>query len=319
MAFAVDAQRDDAGVLAKVHPVQHQGGQLEMRQVGGYQLGQRDLGGGDEPSRDRRLGGALRPCLNLAAHRLQAKPVTAGGELAEHLVQRHAVEHLGAAVDGTHPRAANGNPAPAQGDRPSLGAVPYGGALAIVTATRTADLRDRLIHHRAHHLKPSADGQGQHALAHRGSDLLHRHGHALRHDHVFDDLPGRPALVLVGLTHGGPHLTRSSLAVTRDLPPGRPRAGDRHFKFYELRDNLGAGAVAAVLGAMAVINLVLFLGEGPWDVVTSPDLSAGAQPGFSSAGEPGIAMLAAVAYALAAVALIVGARRWRASTRSASD
>lgn len=31
------------------------------------------------------------------------------------------------------------------------------------------------------------------------------------------------------------------MAIARDLPSGRPRDGDRHFKFYELRDNLVAG------------------------------------------------------------------------------
>ncbi|MBG0814898.1 hypothetical protein [Planomonospora sp. ID82291] len=71
--------------------------------------------------------------------------------------------------------------------------------------------------------------------------------------------------------------------------------------------------VAVVLGVMAVINLALFLGELPRDVLTD-DVSAGAQPDFYvSAGEPGIAMLAAVAYILAAVALAVGSCRSKAS------
>ncbi|WP_189238016.1 hypothetical protein [Planomonospora parontospora] len=74
---------------------------------------------------------------------------------------------------------------------------------------------------------------------------------------------------------------------------------------------LAGAVVTVVLGVMAVIDLALFLGELPRDIVTD-DVSSGAQPDFyASAGEPGIAMLAAVAYILAAVALAVGSRRSR--------
>ncbi|MFC4060942.1 hypothetical protein ACFOWE_21780 [Planomonospora corallina] len=74
---------------------------------------------------------------------------------------------------------------------------------------------------------------------------------------------------------------------------------------------LAGTVVAVVLGVMAVIDLALFLGELPRDIVTD-DVSSGAQPDFyASAGEPGIAMPAAVAYILAAVALAVGSRRSR--------
>ncbi|MFB9722965.1 hypothetical protein [Planobispora longispora] len=74
-------------------------------------------------------------------------------------------------------------------------------------------------------------------------------------------------------------------------------------------------AVAVVLGVMAAINLALFLGELPRDVITD-DVSAGVQPDFSSSGgEPIVAMLASVAYVLAAVALIVGARHSRVAAR----
>ncbi|MFC6577059.1 hypothetical protein [Planomonospora parontospora] len=73
--------------------------------------------------------------------------------------------------------------------------------------------------------------------------------------------------------------------------------------------------VAVVLGVMAVINLVLFLGELPRGIVTD-DVSAGAQPDFhASGGEPVTAMSAAVAYVLAAAALAVGAHRSKAAPR----
>ncbi|MEV7969637.1 hypothetical protein AB0O34_27195 [Sphaerisporangium sp. NPDC088356] len=76
--------------------------------------------------------------------------------------------------------------------------------------------------------------------------------------------------------------------------------------------------VAALLGAMAVINLTYFLGGLPREF-TPADLSASSQPDFYlSTGQPGIAMLAAVAYAFAAVMLVVGSRRGKVPTRPAS-
>jgi hypothetical protein len=44
-----DPQGDHAGVLAEVHPVDHQAHQVQGGQVGGQQLGQGDLGHGDKP------------------------------------------------------------------------------------------------------------------------------------------------------------------------------------------------------------------------------------------------------------------------------
>ena len=45
---------DHAGVLAEVHPVDHERDQVQPGQVRGQQLGQRGLGLGDEPARHRR-------------------------------------------------------------------------------------------------------------------------------------------------------------------------------------------------------------------------------------------------------------------------
>ena len=54
----VDAQGDHAGVLAEVHPVDHQRHQVQPGQIGGQQLRQRGLGRRDEPPRHRRARGA---------------------------------------------------------------------------------------------------------------------------------------------------------------------------------------------------------------------------------------------------------------------
>ena len=54
----VDPEGDHAGVLAEVHPVDHQRHQVQRRKVRGEQLGQRGLGLGDEPPRHRRARGA---------------------------------------------------------------------------------------------------------------------------------------------------------------------------------------------------------------------------------------------------------------------
>jgi hypothetical protein len=49
----VDAQRDDAGVLAEVHPVGHERDQIQGIEAVRHQLRKRGLGGGDEPAGDR--------------------------------------------------------------------------------------------------------------------------------------------------------------------------------------------------------------------------------------------------------------------------
>jgi hypothetical protein len=49
----IDAQGDHTGVLAEVHPVDHQRDQIQPGQVRGQQLSQRGLGGRDEPPRHR--------------------------------------------------------------------------------------------------------------------------------------------------------------------------------------------------------------------------------------------------------------------------
>ncbi|MEU9891657.1 hypothetical protein [Sphaerisporangium sp. NPDC051011] len=78
---------------------------------------------------------------------------------------------------------------------------------------------------------------------------------------------------------------------------------------------LAGMAVAAVLGAMAVINLALFLKAFPGEIIAA-DVSAGTQPDFYlSTGNSGTALPSAVAYALAALALAIGSRHAKASAR----
>jgi hypothetical protein len=65
-------------VLGDPDAVEHERNQVEAGQVGGEQLRQGVLGGGDEPAGNRRPGGSGRRMLDLAAHRLQPVPVAAG-------------------------------------------------------------------------------------------------------------------------------------------------------------------------------------------------------------------------------------------------
>ena len=54
-AVDADAQRHHAGVLAEVHAVDHERDQVQVIEPPAHQLGERGLGGGDEPARHRRL------------------------------------------------------------------------------------------------------------------------------------------------------------------------------------------------------------------------------------------------------------------------
>ncbi|GLW26234.1 hypothetical protein DI270_018260 [Microbispora triticiradicis] len=75
-----------------------------------------------------------------------------------------------------------------------------------------------------------------------------------------------------------------------------------------------AGMVgAALLGVMAVVNLVVFVGECPWPF-TPAEVSAGSQPDYISSGPANPwapPLLATIACAAAALALSVGSRRVR--------
>ncbi|MGW5262623.1 hypothetical protein ACWEQG_16740 [Microbispora sp. NPDC004025] len=65
--------------------------------------------------------------------------------------------------------------------------------------------------------------------------------------------------------------------------------------------------VAALLGVMTVVNLVVALDEYPHAVIVA-DMSAGSQPDFSGPGDFLPALLTTVAYGVAAAALVLGSR-----------
>jgi hypothetical protein len=67
-------------------------------------------------------------------------------------------------VRGPHPGPRHRQPAPAQRDRPGLGAVPVPGPLWVVLAVRPTQPGHVRIEHRGHHLQAGPDGQGQQAF-----------------------------------------------------------------------------------------------------------------------------------------------------------
>jgi hypothetical protein len=238
-----DAQGDDAGVPAEVHPVDHERDQVQVIQPPGHQLSQGGLGRGDEPPRHRRLRRGSGRLLHRLPGGLQPGAVAARRQARQHLLQRHLPEdlsggehvirrqaQLAGAVRGPHPGPGHRDPPAAQGDRPGPGAVPVPGPVWVVLALRPAQAGRVLVEHGGHHLQAGAHGQGQQALLRRFGDLGHRHDHLLRHGDLAR-LPvrlGTAAVLLVGVAHGGPLPLSDDLAIARHLPLGRPRAGDRH-------------------------------------------------------------------------------------------
>jgi hypothetical protein len=248
------AQGDDAGVLAEVHPIGHEGDQVQVVQPTGHQLRQRGLGRGHEPARHRGLARGHRGLLDRLPGRLEPGAVAARRQPGQHLLQRQFPQDLGRGeqvigrqvqlagpVGGPHPRPGHRDAAPAERDRPGLAAVPVPGAASVVLASRPAQPLPILTEHGGHHLQPGTHGQGEQTLLRRFGDLGHRHDHLLRHCDLAR-LPvrlGTAAVLLIGVAHGGPLPSPDDLAVARHLPPGRPRAGTATFKFYEGRDILG--------------------------------------------------------------------------------
>ncbi|MEU6430129.1 hypothetical protein ABZ860_29925 [Microbispora sp. NPDC046973] len=65
--------------------------------------------------------------------------------------------------------------------------------------------------------------------------------------------------------------------------------------------------VVALLGVMAIVNLVVAIDEFPRSVIVA-DISAGSQPDWVSPGNLLPALLTTAAYGVAAVALVLGSR-----------
>ena len=239
----VDAERDDAGVLAEVHPVDHQRDQVQVIEAAGHQLAERGLGRGNEPARHRRLRRSRCHLLHGLPGGLQPGWVAARRQPGQHLLHGHPAQDLGRGeqviagqvqlpgpVGCPDPGPGHRQAPPAQGDRPFPGAVPVPSPVRIVLAVRPAQPSGVLGEHGGHHLEARADSQGEQALLRRLGDLGHRHDHLLWDSH----LPRQPvrlataASLLIGVAHGGPLPSSDDLAVARHLPLGRPRAGDRH-------------------------------------------------------------------------------------------
>ena len=73
-----DAERDDAGVLAEVHPVDQERDQVQVIEAAAHQLRERGLGRGCEPAGHRRLARGRGRLLHGLPGRLQAAGVAAG-------------------------------------------------------------------------------------------------------------------------------------------------------------------------------------------------------------------------------------------------
>jgi hypothetical protein len=118
-----DAQRHDAGVLAEVHPVDHQRDQVEVIEAPGHQFRERGLGRGDEPPRYRRLARGCR----LAGHRLpgglQPSGIAARRQPGQHLLHRQPARDLG------------------RGEQVVAGQVQFPGPSAARTRGRTTGMR----------------------------------------------------------------------------------------------------------------------------------------------------------------------------------
>jgi len=311
-ALQVDAERHDAARLGEVHPVDHQRDQVQSAQVGAEQPSQSGLGLRRELPRHRRPAGGCRDLTDLLPDRFQADLVAAGRQPSEHPVHRHPAEDLGAAEQliGRHrqlaaavhradPRPLHRNAATAQGDRSARVAVPDRDPVAVVLALHAGQRGHVGVHHRAHHLEPGADREGQQALAHVPGDLGHRHSDVLRH--------GQPVrvrcnghLLLILLVHGGPLLSLSVFGgrptptarqelsggpppqVLRD--PGHPRLWDRGWHRERLRSPAGA-ATPPVMRSTAGRTRGVSAHRSPRRVVAGEDVTARGDTGCSSASQ----------------------------------
>jgi hypothetical protein len=244
-----DAESNHAGVGGHPDPVYQQRHQVQVGQVLGEQLGQGVLGAGDEPARDRRLGGAHGRTLDVRTDGLQPDLVAARGQLGQHPLHRELVEQVGGgerlvgrhgqlsgAVGGPDPGAADPHPAATQGHLARLAAMAHRSPLREVAALGTDQPGDILDQHGLKHLQAGPHRQGQQPLAGGAGKLGDRDGHPLGQ-------VGQVKLGLVGgggvgiLRHGGPLLVE--LLGGCPTPTTRQASGgDRHPNFYGNRDNL---------------------------------------------------------------------------------
>lgn len=120
-------------------------------------------------------------------------------------------------------------------------AVTHRARLDVVTALRADHLVDLLGHQFGQHPEPDTDAQRQQPLLRRASKFAERLLHALgqRVELREADRVGPVVYVL----HGGSPSLEWSCSHSPRCQQQRTRREDRHhFKFYELRDNLGRRA-----------------------------------------------------------------------------
>jgi hypothetical protein len=207
------------------------------------------LGPGDEPARDRRLGGPRGGALDVRADGFQPNPIAARRQLGQHPLQRQLIQQLGrgerlvgrhrqlpGAVRGPDPRSTDPHSAAAQGHLAGFGAVPHGGTAGVVAALGADQPGDVLSEQGLQHLQAGPHRQRAQALAGGLGKLSDRDGHLLG-QHKLGTVSSGGAVGI--LRHGGPSWS-SDLAVARPLPHGRSPGGDRHLKIYGDRDNLDA-------------------------------------------------------------------------------
>jgi hypothetical protein len=243
-----DAEGDHAAVLGDVHAVDHERDQVQPGQVLGEQLGQGMLGRGHEPARHRRLRRARAGLLDPAADRLQPGGVVARRQLGQHPLQGQLVQQLGpgerrpgrqaqlaGAVGGAHPRTVDPHTPAAKGDLAGLGAVADRGTVGVVAALGPTSPSTSAASSSPSTPRPvptaSASSPSLAAPASSASAIVTCSGS------TNPASAGRVGCVCLAMWRS-PSVERLGGCPT---PTTRQASGgDRHLKFHDVRDNLGA-------------------------------------------------------------------------------
>ena len=134
--------------------------------------------------------------------------------------------HLGLAVGGPHPRAADLHATAAERHLTVLMAVAHRGPLPVPLAPRAHDLVDLVFEHLGQHTEPNPDRQGQKPLLRCPNQLAQRFLHALgKHSLLQDRLRDRYVA-----THGGSSLDLCRIAANAPKRSGHGRRDRRHPK-----------------------------------------------------------------------------------------
>jgi len=245
-AVGGDAQRDDAAAALELDPVEHQHGQSDVLKGAGHQRVEVLAGAAHELARHAGLRGRPLGLDDLLADRLTRAREPAGRDAGQHLLehrprQRVAVgevrigrqRHLGRPVDRAHPRPRDPNAPATERDLAGLVAVTNRDAAGVALALRANNITNFFLHQLGQHAEPDADAQRQQPVL-RGPDQL---AQRLLHRRRQRQLPTGVLLLLYG-AHGGSSCPRGLGWRLSRSQRERTRREDRHFKFYEPRDNL---------------------------------------------------------------------------------